>query len=156
MGRRFLSVTSVSYHYPYKGEAAQGNCLRSDSDQRSMNEPNWCEPLRNWRRRNLGSLQINMVLYFQQTKGRKRRKKSLLGLLNLGKVLTTASVNGGGFSGYFSSPAGMISLCIFRLWDFFLMSRGPPNHLHLHNVFRKSKFAFGVKKDIQTKSYAQV
>lgn len=124
MGRTFLSDTSVFYHHPYKRTAAQGNDLRCDSDQISVNGPHQGEPLRNRRRRNLGSVQMNMFLYFHQTEGRKRRKKkSVLGLLKLGKVLATAGVHDGGFSGYFSSPAGMISLCIFSLWVFSNESR---------------------------------
>lgn len=64
------------------------------------------------------SVQINLVLYFHQARVRKRRtQKSVLKHLNLGKVAATAGAHNGGFSGY-SSPSGLISLCIFRLWVF--------------------------------------
>lgn len=86
---------------------------------------------------------MSMFLYFHQRE--RRKKKSVLGLWNLGKVLATAGVHDGGFSGYFSSLTRTISLCIFRLC-FFLTSRDPPNHLHLHNVFRKPNLPLGSKK----------
>lgn len=72
------------------------------------------EPLRKRRRRNLGPVQVNMGFIFTFTKQRKEKEKSVLGLLNLGKVLATTHVLDGGFSGYFSF-ARMISLCICRL-----------------------------------------
>lgn len=66
--------------------------------------------------------------------------------------MATDSAHNGGFSGY-SSPNGLISLCIFRLWVF-LVTIDSPNPLHLHNIFRKANLPLRSKKDTQVEFYA--